>query len=237
MTGTAIISRALRLIGALASGETLPAADGADALVTLNAMLDAWRVESLLRDALVRTTQATVANTQTYTIGPAATIVLTPTPSVIEGAGYLIPGSSPSQEVPIAVLTDQAYEAITIKGQTDALPQAIWYKRGAPNGTITVWPNVTQIVTLVLYTRTALAQWTTLATDLTLVPAAEEAVVFQLALRLCPEYGRPVTPEIAELASSALGRYRRANVKLVELGMAAMYRPESCGAYDINSDT
>lgn len=237
MTGTAIVSRALRLIGALASGETLPAADGADALVTLNAMIDAWRAESLTLSALVRTTFAMTANDQEYSIGPAGNIVLTPVPREIDAAGYLVPSSSPSQEIPIPVLTDQAWEGVAIKAQTGTLPQSIHYDKGAATGTITVWPMPTQIVTLVLYTRAALAQWTALATDLTLVASAEEAVVFQLAKRLAPEWGRPWTPELDELAKDALGRYRRSNARLDELVLPMMFRPATWGGYDINSDT
>jgi hypothetical protein len=236
-TGTALCTRALREIGALASGETMTGDEGADVLVMLNAMLDSWRVDGMTLSVLVRSVFDIAANTQTYTIGPTGTWVLTPVPQIIEAAGYLVPGTSPAQEVPVEVLTDPRYVAIPIKAQTSTLPQAIWYTRGAPLGTVTFWPKVTvATVDLVLYTRTALTSWTALATDLTLPASAEEAIVYQLARRCCPQFGRPWTPELMDLARDAMATFKRTNVRADELTVDPALRGGPGGAYDIEAD-
>jgi hypothetical protein len=55
--------------------------------------------------------------------------------------------------------------------------------------------------------------YTALTDDLTFAPGYEEALHYNLALRLCRPYGRPIDPDLKE-GETALSRIKSANVRL-----------------------
>lgn len=74
MTPLDIVSRALKDIGALESGETATADAAQDAFDMLNDMLDQWSNESMLPFYKTEIVFPVVANTTQYTIGPGGTV-------------------------------------------------------------------------------------------------------------------------------------------------------------------
>ena len=79
ISGTDLIHSSMRLIGAIAAGETLETNELADALVTLNQMLASWTDERLTVYAIHSNTTPLQQNVATYTMGPAAPLGARPT--------------------------------------------------------------------------------------------------------------------------------------------------------------
>ena len=104
--------------------------------------------------------------------------------------------------------------------------------------TISVWPIPdNSSCQLVLYTPTALSQFADLTTAYTFPPGYEEAMRYQLALRLAPEFGVSITPEIFKLAADTYANVKRLNLSTTteELSIDAALLAEG-GRYDWRTD-
>lgn len=205
-TASAIIKRAMRLIGTLAAGETPSAAEQADALESLNAMLDAWRNESLAVYAL-RDETLTLTGAASYTIGPTGALNTT-RPVKIEAA-YQRVGTT---DYPLRFASAIAWGKLAAKSTTKtSVADWLYYEPSYPLGNLWLYPTPT---TGVLH----LTTWTPLASfaasdDVALPPGYQEALTYHLAIRLAPEYGRTVTPEVAALSRSTKEGIQRANFR------------------------
>lgn len=195
-----LIQRALRLCRIKAAGETPTAAEAQDALTALNGMLSTWRLNSLLVYAIDRQLLILVANQGSYTIGPGGNWNVT-RPVRIEQAGFVVDnGLSTEMETALKVLTDEEYQAIWYKTRTSSWPAWLYYDRAYPLGHVIVYPVPTIARHVALYLWHVLAQVPTLTTVIDFPPGYEEALAFNLPLRMAPEYGVPVSEEVREIA-------------------------------------
>lgn len=208
MTGRDLVSASLRLIGVLAPGETLPAAEAADALATVNRMIDSWSNESLLIHAKVREVFSLVGGTQSYTIGTGGTFN-TDRPLRVDAASIKV-GST---EYPLNQLGIAEWAAISDKTSTSDIPTDMYLSGSYPLETISLYPTPSAANSIVLYSWKPLDQISTLDTDVSLPPGYEEALIYNAAIRLSPEYGRTVTAEVAMLAAEAKASIKRMNHK------------------------
>jgi hypothetical protein len=227
----------LKLCGVLAAGETPSAPDAEDAFDTLNTMLDRWKAERLTAYQVQRYPFAIPSGAATRTIGPTGDFVI-PT-----GAPIWIANASSIQnygvtqtefEIPITVFTSQQWaEIVTMKTMTNSLPIGIFYQRGAPNGTINFWPvqNVSGIY-LALYCSVPLTEFTDRVTDVSLPPGYGEALIYQLALRLAPMFGRSLDPAIVAIASEAIGILKVTNENMDTLDVDEAIAPRASGAWN-----
>lgn len=220
-TAYALIRRSLRLIGAIDPGETLDAAEGQDGLESLNGMLSTWRLEGLMAFDIARVVFAVTAGTQTYAIGPGGTWNTTPTftgqatrPTKIEAMGLIDTAQDPDLEVPLVLLTHAAYQQLPLKAMTSAWPTHYQYRATVPLGSVFLWPSPTVNRSVAVYLWRQLTTWATIQTDLTLPDGYEEAIVGSLALRLGPEYGVPLSPEVLEMGRTAKALIMRTNTEI-----------------------
>jgi hypothetical protein len=216
VTANDLITRSLKTIGVLAAGETANGTDVNDALTQLNNMIDTWATNRLTIYSVARTALNLSASTQTYTIGTGGTWNIA-RPIWITAAG-VIPDSTAAAaqktEIPIRILTVEQWRDIAIKELTSTYPQEMYYDKTwtAGLGNIEVWPIPTSSNSqVVLYTPTALVQFADLTTNYTFPPGYEEALRYQLALRLAPEFGRQLSPDVQMLAAETFANIKRTN--------------------------
>lgn len=241
MRADQLIPRAMKTIGALAAGEAASGEETDDALTILNAMVDGWGAQRLTIHIVTRTAYNLTANTQTYTIGTGGTFNQA-RPVWIPLAGVIPDSTKPATELlelPIELLDVQEWWQIPIKGTKATYPLKAYYDRewSAGLGNISVWPipNVAN-VQLVLYTPRALVKFADLTTDYTFPPGYEEALKYQLAKRLAPEFGRPWSAELEDLARETFAVIKRANEVLYEAHLDAALISTRRG-YNWRSDT
>jgi len=236
-TGRQIVTTSLMMLGSLSPGESVEPGLGDFCLKRLNSMIDSW---GILRQTIYQTervTESLLNGVQNYTIGIGGDFNRA-RPIFIDGAGYLVPGSSPPVEIGIPVLTDLQYQAQSIKEQTGPLIASIYYNNGNDGGlaTITVWQIPTQDLTLVLYIPAAIAQFD-LSASVKLTPGYERAITFNLCREIALALGRPITPDLNMLAVDSLGDLKRANYQSNDLGFdLGMVQQTGKYAYNINSD-
>jgi hypothetical protein len=196
VTARDLIGRSLRLLGVLASGESLPADQASDGLDVLNDLLDAWRAERLTLFAQARTVTALSVGVASYTIGSGGTINVN-RPLWIDGATIVVG----DEEIPIRVYTRDEWRRIaqkTLAGQ----PEGIFYNPTFPLGTVEVYPVPAEAVSLVIYgPAEALTSVASLDTAISMPPGWSKALRYALAVDLAPEYPA-VSSDAAQLILS-----------------------------------
>jgi hypothetical protein len=223
-TALALIRHSLRKIGVIDPAETLSAEEAQDGLESLNAMLSTWRLEGLMAYDVERAVFAITADTQTYSLGPSGTWNTTPIfgsnatrPVKIDHMGLIDTTQDPDLEVPMEEMSHAEYQDLRLKDLGSTWPTRWQYSASVPLGSVYLWPKPTVNRSAAVYLQRQLHRFTTVQTDVVLADGYEEAIVNNLAIRLCPEYGRGAGPEIIDVAKSSKALIRRNNREPVVL--------------------
>lgn len=231
----------MRLISAIQPGETPSASEGPDGLVTLNGMVGQWQTQRLTIFVEERQLYTLVSGTQAYTIGSGGTFNHA-RPMFLSRAS-VISNDNPSQplELPLQLFSTQQWQQqVPTKNTDSALPWGIYYDYSwsAGLGRIYVYPipNVAG-VQLCLYLPTAITEFATLAADYTYPPGYYDALCYNLAVRLCPEYGRPLPELVGALAIETLANVKRSNIRIEELQVDSALINRRGGIYNYINDT
>ncbi len=212
MTGRDAVTASLRLIGAIAPGESITASEATDGLSALNRMLGSWSNESLLIHAKVRSEHTLTANDGIYSIGTGANFNTT-RPIQIEEAAIQVVAATPDYEIPIQIIRSvQEWAAVTSKFSTSEIPQYLYAEGTFPNDTLNLYPIPTVANKLVLYSQKPLTELT-LDGDVELPPGYDEAIIYNGSVRLAPEYGKAVTAEVMQIAMDSKANIKRTNHK------------------------
>ena len=203
-TATQIIERAYTVLGYKDPAEALGGQDANYALSVLNDLIDSWNTQTLY----IYTTTEVVATTfgKPITIGPAQTIA-TPRPvRLLAGSFARISGI----DYPITWLETEQYQSITLKDTASTIPIYGFYDGNAPTGNVYFWPYQTTATEYHILVETQLSQWATLATDVTLTPGYNRALIYSLAEELAPGLRDP-SPLVLKNAANARRAIRQAN--------------------------
>jgi hypothetical protein len=209
-----IIKRAYKLIGVYSIGETPTADESIDGLTALNAMLDEWATESLMTYVKTLDTITLTPNTSVYTIGPTGTTVAG-RPEAIDDSSYI---DYLGVSYPLTVVSMAEYNAITLKTTTTTMPCVLWYKDDFPNGTVTLWPTPTVSMSMKLWSIKPLGGYLNLTDVVTLPPAYENAITFNLAMALAMEFNAPIPAMLAKNAVTSKKKIKRINYEPLKMG-------------------
>ncbi len=207
-TAADLIRRSLKLLGILAAGESASSEDLADGLVELNHLLATWANERLMVHGVRRTTQTLTASLSPHTIGSAGTFNTT-RPLRVDGAGVI--AASGTQEIPLQILTDAEYRAISSKTQTGEVPDSLWIEWAAPLAKIWLHPVPTTAATLVLYTWSRITAFASSDT-ISLPDGYENALAHGLAIQWAPMFGVEPSGTLQNNALMAVSAVKRTNM-------------------------
>ena len=343
MTALSLITRALRLIGALAQGESPTAAEAQDALATLQDMIDGWGLSKRTHPSVERATFDLVSGEASYTLGEWSASATSPQPTIapqgtpgttsysyrvvatmtsgevlpagavgstttgaaaLDGTDYNqltwtalanaatyavyrtvggattgliasdltsptlddtgLAGDSTSaptsvtappthfEHAPITGLPDgistldtlglespctyydtvERWQQTPLK-DTSGTPTEVYVEAGWPYTTLRCWPVPDDsTVDLVLYLSLAEESWfATLTADADLPRGYADAIRYNLAVRLAPEFGRPLDPTVLLLAEQSLADVKRGNARTIEMHLPAELL--AAGGFDI----
>uniref|UniRef100_A0A6M3K656 Tail protein n=2 Tax=viral metagenome TaxID=1070528 RepID=A0A6M3K656_9ZZZZ len=135
-----------------------------------------------------------------YTMGSGGDVD-TVRPSSIRGA-YISGGGR------VDIIDEGQYRRISLKS-TGGPVSYIWYNPEYPLGVLYPWPLGSD--TIILDSLKPLTDPATITTDVAFPPEYDEAIVFNLAIRLAPEYGVSIGQETAAIAISALDALQNEN--------------------------
>jgi len=184
-TVTELIKAALRKIGAIASGETPTNAEMQDALIQLRALLRQWSSESTMvfKTAIVT---HTLDGSASYTIGSGADIDTT-RPVRINSA-YVTVSNVDHQ---LKIIDSTKYSKIALKDIGTTYSEYLWYNPGYSQATLYLFPAGSG--TLTMHVNIPLTDPTTLTEDVVMPGEYDEAIIWNLACSMAPEYGREPT--------------------------------------------
>lgn len=202
MQVSTLIAASLRKIGGLSSGETIETTRQTEALYALQSMLRSWGAVSNYVFASVKESTTLTAGTATYTWGSGGAIN-SARPNQLIGAYILDSGSMTH---PVDIISEGEYRTITDK-TTSSRPDKIFLYPAFPLSTLYLHPvpSATETLYLDSYKPFTESSSFTLTTDEIDFPLYyEEPIIYNLAIRLAPEYGKSASVEVALIAKSSL---------------------------------
>lgn len=229
----------MRLIGAIASGETATSAEAADALLVLNQMLDSWTADRLTVFTINIEEFPLTPGVQTYTMGVGGTFNTT-RPSEIDRIS-IVSLTNPAQplELPMEIYTDADWQMVPVKLINTTLPLGVYDDGSYPLRNLSYWPIPTVAVKTRIYSWQPLTQFIDLFTDTNFPPGYPEALRYNLAIRLMAEMPGGFNPIMASvtqpLAVESLARIKSMNLPVIELTCDDV--GSGRGRYDYRSDS
>lgn len=207
-----LIKGSLRLIGALATGETPPAEETSDALMVLNEMIASWSTENLFIPAQTKEVFPLVAGKGSYTMGPGGDFDTT-RPIDIRQVMVQENAASPAYELPVEIITVDEFARITAKSTTGSISSLAYFEGTAPLETINLYPVPNAAKNIVIYSAKLVASFASINDSIDLPPGYLKALRYGLAVELAPEYGRESSPSIINGAIESKENIKRQNIK------------------------
>lgn len=198
MTINQLLRTALRKLGVADLISDSSPEEYANALESANAMLKSWSSRGLITYHIVKENFPLVVGQAAYTIGTSGNFN-TSRPNELVGA-FLRDANG--TDYPLTIIDRDKYNRIPIK-TISARPEELYYYPTAPLAVIYTNTEPDQVYTLYLDSLKPLAELV-LDDTFTLPPEYEEALVYNLALRLSSEYQVRPSDVVAMIAQESL---------------------------------
>lgn len=179
LTASQIVEAAYNTLGIAQEGEALTARMSADGMRALNLLIKTWGAQEHLW-TLTQITVTLIANTAAY--------VLTPKPMRVLSARRRMQGI----DTPLGMFSNQEYFDQPNKTSSPSVPVNFYYDPQRSAGTLYLWPapsaQAASQYDLHLTVLRRMADMDANTNDLDMPQEWLEAVVYNLALRLMPQY-------------------------------------------------
>lgn len=228
-TALDMITRAMRLIGAIGEGETVTPYDAQTGLDALNSMLDSWSLDELAVYQIQQEQFTLTPSVASYTIGSGGAFN-TVRPVQIRGGFYR---DASSNDYPFSVIELNQWNGLTPKNQLGYNIEYLYYSPAYPLGSINLWPVPQEAGTLFIDSLKALQSFANLTTQLSLPPGYKRMIEYNLAVEIAPEFERSVSAEVAKIAQDSKAAVQRINAPANVLVMDDALMTNR-GIYDIN---
>ena len=223
MTGRELIEGALRLIGAIAQGETAKAEEMSEALISLNGLLESLSNEGLMIPSSVIEEFPLVGAQSKYTMG---SNVLADFNTIRPIGIYAVTiKENGIESSPIGIITQAQWSDIAEKNSTTNRPSKIYIENTNPLETLNLWPVPNTANTIVIYSQKPIAAITNLSTELTLPPGYTRMLRYNLSIEIAPEYGRDPSAIVALKALDSKAELLRKNLKPIYMRSDAIFAP------------
>lgn len=221
------IKAAMRLLGLLAPGEEPTADEAQGALESLQAMLDQWSNSGFLVPVITTESFALTNGQASYTYGSGGDFNSTRPQEIL---GAYIRGSGGTDH-PVTCINRERYNVIPNKG-SPSLPQQLYFVPGYPLANVYLDNAPDAAYTLFLDTLKPLTTPAELTDSQSFPPGYDQAIRFNLAVNLAPEYGKTPDPVVVARADESLADLKRQNTRVPILRTEMGVR----GTYNIYSD-
>ena len=209
MLVSSLLQAALRKIGALEIGATTSPEKLADGLSALQSMLRAWGIADNNVFAVVKESFNLTAGKVSYTWGVGGDIA-TLRPNQILGA-YVVDSAGMSH--PVDVIPRGVYDIIANKA-IESRPYDLYLNPTYPLATMYLYPtpNIVEALHIDSYKPfVEVDSFADIGDTISFPGYYEEAVIYNLAIRLAPEYVREVSSEVAIVAKASLTELKSFN--------------------------
>lgn len=207
-----LINRALRLLGVLASGEQPEASESNDSIMAFNQMIDSWSLERLSVYGSMEQVGTWPAGQATQSLGAGGIVSVCP---VLLGQGtyFVLDGTSYT----LTIINREQYSSIAVKTLSTQVPRFIFPTVSTSGGLfdpvmeVTLYTVPSQNLEMHFVSVVPLNE-VSATTDTIYVPKGYyEAYVYNLALRLAPEFGVEPSRVIKTTAAKSRVNLKRIN--------------------------
>lgn len=213
-----VITMAMQEIGVLDAVDTPEGPEAATGLAKLNRMLDSWNADKRYVYNTQYNQYQIVPNLQPHTIGPVgATFQANQRPVLLVSAEIILNNVSPPIRYPLNLRDDIWWAQKSSYAVSGTLPTDVYYSPDWPNGSLYLWPVPQTAYLLELLTWTILSELQ-LSSTFCMPPGYMDAVVYSLAIALCPSFSVRASQELILLASKAIQRIQGNNVQAPRIG-------------------
>lgn len=228
MTWADLCTLALKRLGYLQADETPSASDAAHTFQTLQVLINGLGTERGTMYEVRRSTWTIVSGTGTYTVGSGGDVDIA-RPVFVQAINFIDTSQDPDLEMPLGLLTDDAYQAIPQKSLTAVYPSYAYYNPtygDDGHATLTFWQIPTS-TTLegAIYAPVAVVEPSTSSATISLPPGYLRYLRDTLAIEVAPDFAAQVTPDLIESARVATADIKRANIRLFDLYVDAALAP------------
>ena len=139
-----------------------------------------------------------------HTIGPAGDFVTPIRPVKIVSASFILNSSGFPTDAPINIRDNQWYAALPNKSLSTSISTDLYYDPAGPLGNCNFYPicNIANPVRLEFWN--SLPQAIDLVTQLGFVQGYWDLIVYNLAVRLCPSFGKEPSQALVAMAKESL---------------------------------
>ena len=224
LTARDIIVRAYRRIGKLGSAEELSAEDAANGLEILQGMIDAWQIKRLVLTHIQRFQFPLVAGQISYTVGRSDQNDFVLVRPVFTDRVALVeqPSSPTPREYPMEPMSLLLWTQSKLTTRSGGRPGGVYFD-GAINdvgnelsGTMYLDRAPTRTYAIAFYLGQPLSNFSELNDENLLPPGYNEAIRFNLAVRLAGDLGRAVDRDLGRQARESLSSIKAANTQSVQ---------------------
>ena len=210
-----VIESAMREIGAIAIEETPSAAEAQFCFTKLNELMQAWNTESLTVYSVIAEVFPIVANKPSYTMGVGGDFNTARPVRIVD----VYSRDNQGNDFPVGLVDYDEYASILPKYITSSLAQVIYNDNNYPLITLFPWPIWNDAsYSAVIWSWQAIQAFPSLTTTLVLPPGYDRAIKYNLAMELGPAFGRQITPDLRELATTSKSLIKRLNVDILQMG-------------------
>lgn len=203
-----VIRFSLLKIGVLASGEDPSADQLQDAISDLSLMLDTWSTERLFISKIAQEAFNLNIAQQIYTMGPGGDFD-TARPLFIESCAIRVQYGTPEQvDIPCPMMNADEWADLSVKNTQGVFPTRMWPNFDSTLIELNFWPIPTTVQQVYLSSWKPLANLNQADMDVLLPPGFPETIIYNLALRLCPSYGKQPDSSVVALATSTKAKLK-----------------------------
>lgn len=186
-----VITGALRKLAVLPSGGTPSAAQVTDASEALNALIKAFHADGMPVWKITSTTFNCVDGTSSYTIAPSGATITAVQPLKVIQALSTVSGAS---AVPMNVYNRYDFQELPNLSTIEGEPVNLYYQPLRISGVIKLWPTPdNSTTTITIHYQAPFEDMDAAGDDLDFPAYWTQALIYNLAWTLAPEYGIPPT--------------------------------------------
>jgi len=215
-TVTQLIHSSFRLIGAIASGETLETQELTDAFASLNQMIALWNTEGA---SLVGRKRLLVSVS-----GMNGPFPLSERPVKVESASV----ASGGIDSPLAIVDSAGWEQVPEKQMQSVYVKVLYCDYAYPTASVYIAPVPRLGGSLEVWIYVIIPQFATVNDPIDLPPGYEDALRYNFAVALLPEFPRSqADPSLPALAQSYKASIQQLNASNHMKSMAAAAPPSA----------
>lgn len=207
-TAREIVEASLRKIHVLGQGSSLTAKQADDGLKALNRMIATWSVQGNMVYAENFETFPLVNGQSTYTIGVGGDFDTARVTRI--SSAYV---TQDQTDYLLARWDKDDYASIPRKESTSAIPEIFYFDAGYPLSTIRLYYKPSGVASITLIDESILTGFTDLDTLFGMPPEYEDALIYNLAIRMAPEYEREPSVSVQKIAIETKDAVKTQNSK------------------------